>query len=173
MSALIDALRDVKEDVARGVGLEAALSGAARDYSVPLPLLTRKFSESYGSPEAVRALAAATNPDRVHAEKLKKTVADLQARYNLPPGEGRPLKFEGKTYTVICRFTNVRVRPPAGGLPRGRARLPDRGSPMNAPVSFAAQFSQAAHACEFCLAKTPRPDREAYPKPLKAQKERE
>lgn len=100
---LADALSDLRGEVLAGKTAADVVDSVAADYSLNPKLVMRKFLESYGSEDALRATAAATKP-KAKADELQDKIAKACARYRVPNDEGVKLvTFEGKRYSAVCR----------------------------------------------------------------------
>lgn len=107
---LTQALSELKAEVLNGAAVADVVAEIAADNGVHPALLARKFAESYTSEEAVRATAAATDPEKNLATRITRKVAEVCKYYGVPVDAVKQVQWRGKTYTAICRDRNARVR---------------------------------------------------------------
>lgn len=105
---LHDALQDAKTFVEAGKGLKEAAALLSAEYEIPAPLIERKFLESFGDPEKVRAarrdfLASAPDPEVV-AHALAEKIASLCALHRIKERDTFVRTIRGKKYTVLKKL---------------------------------------------------------------------
>lgn len=80
--SLSDAMQDLKNAVINGAALADDLfAEIAADYDLNPKLLARKAQEAGWTETSLRAIAAATSPEIVFAEKVKATTEEYVAKY--------------------------------------------------------------------------------------------
>lgn len=109
--SLSDAMSDLKAEVMNGRSSAEVYAEIAAEYGINPQLLIRKFNESYTNDEAVRATMISVDP-RVNLDaRIQNSIAKACKRYDVAIENTFEREVRGQKYTLICRLTNVRVRP--------------------------------------------------------------
>lgn len=103
MSALKDAMSDLKDIAIKGSLSDDDFKSVAEDYGLNVTLLRNKFRDSYGTGENLRAVKDATDPKKHLSEKSDKTIDSLCRRYGVFRANTVEATYKGKPITLVCK----------------------------------------------------------------------
>jgi len=103
MSALKDAMSDLKDIAIKGSLSDDDFKSVAEDYGLNVTLLRNKFRDSYGTGENLRAVKDATDPKKHLSDKSDKTIDSLCRRYGVFRANTVEATYKGKPITLVCK----------------------------------------------------------------------